>query len=70
MKNKKRRTDGKVRALASRTVHSLNTLPPNAVKEGQLIYDPSTGKWYYRDPSGNLVELVGSIGGVIDGGTY
>lgn len=54
---------GRTKALISRKLHSVNTIDPNKIREGGLVYDKATGQWVYRDNTGILqyIPLAGSI---------
>jgi len=62
MKKKDTRT-GRGRSLTQRVIHQVNTINANKVKEGQMVYDKSTGQWAYRDNTGTIqyVPVAGSI---------
>jgi len=69
IKGKRSRTEGRVSKIVDRRIYSNQTLATNKLKPGQLTYVPGDG-WYYMDDDGNLVQLIGGVGGIIDGGTY
>jgi hypothetical protein len=50
---------GRRRAAISSHIYAVNTLLPQKLREGHLVWDKSQNTWVYRDTSGSIQSLGG-----------